>query len=306
MQVLKQTLAKVAPSRASVLLLGESGTGKTLSARIIHEMSACARGPFIKVNCAALPENLIEAELFGFEKGAFTGAAETKKGRFEEADGGSIFLDEIGELPLPVQAKLLRFLQDHELERLGSTKTRKLTVRIIAATNRNLAEAVSRGRFRSDLFYRLNVFPVAIPPLRERASDIPLLADYFLEKTAKAYGRRLRFGPSALEVLMNYAWPGNVRELENLIERLAIMSDGPRIEADQLPDYLFRSGRPSTGGESTLESVERQLVVDALEKHGWVQLRAAAELGLSLRQMGYRVKKFRLAPLIRKHKARTA
>jgi Nif-specific regulatory protein len=231
MQALKQMIAKVSPSKASVLLLGESGTGKTLTARIIHEMSGRERGPFVKVNCASLPDNLIESELFGYEKGAFTGAAETKRGRFEDAESGTIFLDEIGELPMGVQAKLLRFLQDHEFERLGGTKTRQLDVRIIAATNQDLSRSVQEGRFRSDLFYRLNVFPIAIPPLRERRSDVPLLANSFLEKTAKAYGRRLSFAPEALEALVN------------------------------------------------------------------------RDLGLTMRQMGYRVKKFRLEELIRQKKA---
>jgi Nif-specific regulatory protein len=302
MQALKQTIAKVSPSKASVLLLGESGTGKTLTARIIHELSGQARGPFVKVNCASLPDNLIESELFGYEKGAFTGASETKRGRFEDAETGSIFLDEIGELPMAVQSKLLRFLQDHEFERLGSTKTRRLEVRIIAATNQDLSRNVKQGAFRSDLFYRLNVFPIAIPPLRERRSDVPLLANYFLEKTAKAYGRRLSFAPAAVEALLNYSWPGNVRELENLIEWLAIMADGPVIEPELLPGNL--STRPKReAGDSTLESMERQLVIEALERNGWVQQRAAKDIGLSMRQMGYRVKKFRLESMIRQKNA---
>jgi Nif-specific regulatory protein len=303
MQDLKQMIAKVSPSKASVLLLGESGTGKTLTARIIHEMSSRARGPFVKVNCASLPDNLIESELFGYEKGAFTGAAETKRGRFEDAESGTIFLDEIGELPMGVQSKLLRFLQDHEFERLGGTKTRQLDVRIIAATNQDLSRAVKEGRFRSDLFYRLNVFPIAIPPLRERRSDVPLLANSFLEKTAKAYGRRLSFAPDALEALVNYAWPGNVRELENLIERLAIMADGRVIERELLPSYLFPTPTRPQAGDSTLESMERQLVIGALDRNDYVQQRAARDLGLTMRQMGYRVKKFRLEELIRQKKA---
>ena len=303
MQVLKQMIAKVSPSNASVLLLGESGTGKTLTARIIHEMSSRARGPFVKVNCASLPDNLIESELFGYEKGAFTGASETKRGRFEDADTGSIFLDEIGELPMAVQSKLLRFLQDHEFERLGSARTRRLDVRIIAATNQDLSRTVQQSRFRSDLFYRLNVFPIAIPPLRERRSDVPLLANYFLEKTSKAYGRRLSFAPAALEALLDYAWPGNVRELENLIERLAIMTDGRLIERELLPTYLFPTAPKPAAGDSTLESMERQLVIEALERNGWVQQRAARDIGLTMRQMGYRVKKFGLDAMIRQKKA---
>ncbi len=301
MEALKKTIAKVAPSRASVLLLGESGTGKTLTARIIHELSARAGGPFVKVNCAALPDNLIESELFGHEKGAFTGAVEAKRGRFEEAEAGSIFLDEIGEIPVAVQAKLLRFLQEREFERLGSTHTRQLDVRIIAATNRDLDQAVREGRFRSDLYYRLNVFPVAIPPLRERRGDIFLLANAFLEKTARTYGRRLRFSPQALERLAGYTWPGNVRELENLIERLAIMAEELEIRPEDLPEYLYSRPQPVAclaNDASSLQSMERQVIVDALVRHDGIQQRAARAVGLSMRQMGYRVKKFGLEHLI--------
>ena len=217
MQTLNKMIQKVAPSRASVLLLGESGTGKTLTARIIHELSQRRRNPFAKVNCAALPDNLIESELFGHEKGAFTGATQLKKGRLEDADSGTVFLDEIGELPLAVQAKLLRFIQEREFERLGSTQTSKVDVRIVAATNVDLNQAVEDGRFRSDLFYRLNVFPISIPPLRRRKADLPLLIDYFIAKTAREYGRHFHFTSECMEILAAYNWPGNVRELENLI-----------------------------------------------------------------------------------------
>ncbi|NTV43082.1 MAG: sigma 54-interacting transcriptional regulator, partial [Syntrophobacteraceae bacterium] len=234
----QQLIKKVAPSKASVLLLGESGTGKTLIARIIHELSTRAKFPFVKINCASLPENLLESELFGHERGAFTGAAKAKPGRFEEADGGTIFLDEIGELPHSLQAKLLRFLQEHEFERLGSSKTRKVDVRIIAATNRDLSEAAKEGIFREDLYYRLNVFPIHVPPLRDRKEDMPSLIHHFLDKTSKEYGRTLRITPDALQALVNYEWPGNVRELENLIERLAIMVDGNQIDLEHFPGYL--------------------------------------------------------------------
>ncbi|MFP5238191.1 MAG: sigma 54-interacting transcriptional regulator, partial [Acidobacteriota bacterium] len=240
-----QMIEKVAPTRATVLLLGESGTGKTLTARMIHELSDRAKYPFIKVNCAAIPENLLESELFGYEKGAFTGAAAPKPGRFEEADKGTIFLDEIGELSAGIQSKLLRFLQEREFERLGGIKTRKVDVRIIAATNRDLADAVSHGEFREDLYYRLNVFPVLVPSLRERREDIPALLNHFLDKLSREYGRRLSFTPRALDALVKYDWPGNVREMENLVERLSIMVEDERIDLADVPPYFFTAGKPA-------------------------------------------------------------
>jgi Nif-specific regulatory protein len=308
MQMLNKMIRKVAPSRASVLLLGESGTGKTLTARIIHELSQRRRNPFTKVNCAALPDNLIESELFGHEKGAFTGATQLKKGRLEDADSGTIFLDEVGELPLPVQAKLLRFLQERDFERLGSTQTRKVDVRIIAATNIDLNQAVEEGRFRSDLFYRLNVFPISIPPLRQRKADLPLLVDYFISKTAREYGRQFHFSAECMEIMAAYNWPGNVRELENLIERVAIMAENNQIQANMLPVYLFNSKKTSTfdapvsSTASRLEIMERETVLEALARNDWVQQKAAREIGLTLRQMGYRVKKFKLDEIIRQNK----
>jgi Nif-specific regulatory protein len=295
----------VAPSRASVLLLGESGTGKTLTARILHELSRRRRNPFAKVNCAALPDNLIESELFGHEKGAFTGATHLKLGRLEEADTGTVFLDEIGELPLPVQAKLLRFLQERDFERLGSARTRKVDVRIVAATNIDLNEAVAEGRFRSDLYYRLNVFPIAIPPLRNRKADLPLLIDYFIAKTAREYGLRFKFSEECMEILAGYDWPGNVRELENLIERVAIMAETRQIEAAMLPDYLFKPNsiagyQPSSPeGASQLEIMEKETLLASLARNDWIQQKAAREIGLTLRQMGYRVKKYNLGHIIR-------
>jgi Nif-specific regulatory protein len=310
MQTLNKMIRKVAPSRASVLLLGESGTGKTLTARIIHELSQRRRNPFAKVNCAALPDNLIESELFGHEKGAFTGATQLKKGRLEEADTGTLFLDEIGELPLPVQAKLLRFLQEREFERLGSTQTRKVDVRIIAATNIDLNRAIDEGRFRSDLFYRLNVFPIAIPPLCRRKADLPLLVDYFISKTAMEYGRQFFFSSECMEILTAYNWPGNVRELENLIERIAIMAETNQIQPSMLPVYLFNGKKnsscetPSPITSSRLEMMERETLLDSLARNGWVQQKAAREIGLTLRQMGYRVKKFKLDKIIRENKQR--
>jgi Nif-specific regulatory protein len=307
---LQQLVEKVAPSRASVLLLGESGTGKTLVARIIHEMSQRARGPFVKLNCAAVPENLLESELFGHEKGAYTGAVTTKPGRFEEADCGTIFLDEIGELPPAIQAKLLRFIQEREFERLGSTRTRKVDVRVIAATNRELSRAVSEGAFREDLYYRLNVFPVDVPPLRERREDIPLLAKYFLEKAAKEYGRRLEFDSRSLDVLEKYPWPGNVRELENLIERLAILVEGPVIDSDALSFMLSGDVEipdvPATPVRTfhRMQEIERREILGSLERNRWVQSWAARELGFTLRQLGYRIKKFGLESLISEQRKR--
>jgi Nif-specific regulatory protein len=308
MQILNKMIRKVAPSRASVLLLGESGTGKTLTARIIHELSHRRRNPFAKVNCASLPDNLIESELFGHEKGAFTGATSPKKGRFEEADSGTVFLDEIGELPLPLQAKLLRFLQEREFERLGSIRTRKVDVRIVAATNLDLNQAVAEGRFRSDLFYRLNVFPIAIPPLRNRKADLPLLIDYFITKTSKEYGLPFRFSDESMEILSNYDWPGNVRELENLIERVAIMAETDQIEARMLPAYLFKQQttpayqKSKNDGCSQLEIMEKEALLASLARNEWIQQKAAREVGLTLRQMGYRVKKYNLGGIIREKK----
>jgi Nif-specific regulatory protein len=310
MQDLNKMIEKVAPSRASVLLLGESGTGKTLTARIIHELSHRRRNPFSKVNCASLPDNLIESELFGHEKGAFTGATQMKRGRLEEADSGTVFLDEIGELPHSVQAKLLRFLQEREFERIGSNHTRKVDVRIIAATNIDLNKAIAEGRFRSDLFYRLNVFPISIPPLRRRKADLPLLVDYFIAKTAREYGRNFFFSSECMEILSTYDWPGNVRELENMIEWVAIMTETNRINAKMLPSYLFSHESapshkaPSPDSVSTLEMMERETLLEALARNDWIQQKAAREIGLTLRQMGYRVKKFKLDKIIRENKKR--
>jgi len=312
MQTLNKLIQKVAPSKASVLLLGESGTGKTLTARIIHELSERRRNPFAKVNCAALPDNLIESELFGHERGAFTGATQLKTGRLEEAHSGTVFLDEIGELPLAVQAKLLRFLQEREFERLGSTQTRKVDVRIIAATNVDLNQAVEEGRFRSDLFYRLNVFPISIPPLRQRKADLPLLVEYFITKNAREYGRNFYFSPECMEIMSAYPWPGNVRELENLVERVAIMADSSQIDTKMLPEYLFnrKSGKPYDAplepATSRLEMMERETVLEALARNGWVQQKAAREIGLTLRQMGYRVKKYKLDSIVKENKQRNA
>ncbi len=302
----QQLIRKVAPTKATVLLLGESGTGKTLVARIIHELSSRARSSFIKVNSAAIPDNLLESELFGYEKGAFTGAVESKLGRVEEADGGTIFLDEIGELPMPLQVKLLRFLQDREFERLGSTKTRTVDVRIVAATNRDLSGAAADGSFREDLYYRLNVFPIRVPPLRERKEDIIPLINFFCAKICREYGSGLQFTNSALDALVRYSWPGNVREMENLIERLAIIFDEAVIDLMDLSPYLVHVEKeqqiPNRKLLGSLRERERQEVLDSLERNDWVQSHAAQELGITLRQMGYRVKKFGLEEFVKQKK----
>ena len=310
----QELIKKVAPSRASVLLLGESGTGKTLVARIIHELSSQARGPFVKVNCASLPENLLESELFGHEKGAFTGASKSKPGRLEEADGGTIFLDEIGELSLALQAKLLRFLQDREFERLGSTKTTKVNVRILAATNRDLSQAIAEGLFREDLFYRLNVFPIRVPALRERREDIPQLVEYFSERLLKEYAQKLSFSSGALELLTEYDWPGNVRELENLMERLVILVGSSEVKPADLRFFKVSNNKRNTVEEpklgfekaealTNLQEIEQREVLAALERHRWIQSRAAQELGITLRQLGYRLKKFGLEIMVKEKRS---
>ena len=304
MKGVQQQIRKVAPSKASVLLLGESGTGKTLVAKIIHEMSNRARQPFVKINCAALPENLLESELFGYEKGAFTGAMKAKMGRVEEADGGTIFLDEVGELPLSLQAKLLRFIQEKEFERLGGMNTRKVDVRVIAATNRELVAAVAEGAFREDLYYRLNVFPVRVPALRERKEDIPELLNHFLERISQEYGRRVGISKNATAQFTRYDWPGNVREMENLIERLVIMADEDEIDTAILPAHLSDSeeANEETVSLSRIEEMERKEILSALERNAWNQTRTAKHLGVTLRQIGYRIKKFGLEKIVEEHK----
>jgi Nif-specific regulatory protein len=310
----QRQMEKVSPTKATVLLLGESGVGKTLIAQIIHELSERKGHPFIKVNCASIPENLLESELFGHEKGAFTGAASARPGRFEEADSGTIFLDEIGELPMALQAKLLRVLQDKELERLGSNRTKVVDVRILAATNRDLGDLVEHGDFRLDLYYRLNVFPLRVPALRERKDDITGLLNHFLRKMAEDYKRTIHFTPSALDALISYDWPGNVREMQNLIERLVIMSDSDTVGLEFLQSYLtpaqgageaeIADRREAQPRFSSLKEFERNEILAALERNGWLQYRAAEALGLTARQMGYRVKKHGLESLIAEGRAK--
>ena len=283
-----QLIAQIAPTSATVLVTGESGTGKELVARAIHEQSPRARRPFVAVNVAALPEALVESELFGHEKGAFTGALAQKPGRFELAHGGTLFLDEIGSLRLDLQAKLLRALQEREIERLGGCRTVRVDVRVVAATNVNLRQAVRERRFREELYYRLNVVPIAVPPLRERRDDIPLLVDHFLAKYAREFNRDVRgVSAGALEVLARYDWPGNVREMENIIQRSVVLAGGPVLQLQDLPLDL---ALPETGarlGEDTglplreaREQFERQYVLRVLERVGWNQSRAARVLGL--------------------------
>jgi len=257
-------VALVATTDATVLLTGETGTGKEVIARAIHELSPRRKRNLVKVNCAAIPAGLLESELFGHEKGAFTGALMQKKGRFELADGGTLFLDEIGDIPLELQAKLLRVLQEQEFERLGSTKTIHVNVRIVAATHRNLAEMIREGRFREDLFYRLNVFPIAIPPLRERREDIPLLVDYFVAKLSREMGRQIRrISPRSMDALTNHPWRGNVRELANFIERAVVLSLGEELRVPAGELTVCHSSEITS--ISTFQQAERSAIVNALK-----------------------------------------
>jgi len=302
----RQLIQKVALVKAAVLLIGESGTGKTLMARVIHALSPRAKYPFLKINCASLTENLLEVELFGLDKGASPGATRAKPGRLEEADGGSIFLDEVEELSLPLQAKVLRFLQEREFERLGSSRTRKVDVRIIAAATRELEAQINAGGFREALYYLLSVFPIRVPPLRDRREDIPPLLDHFLDKVSEEYGRRFYFTERAQAVLQDYGWPGNVREMENLVERLCIMVEGAEIDLKDLPAYLsparIKAEPEDQAFLSRLKEMEKREIVAALERNHWIQSQAAMDLGLTLRQIGYRVKQFGLERLIKEQR----
>jgi len=298
MQTVFEQVRQVSKWNTTVLIRGESGTGKELIANAIHYNSPRANGSFVKLNCAALPDNLLESELFGHEKGAFTGAVSQRKGRFEQADAGTIFLDEIGEISPAFQAKLLRVLQEGEFERVGGMKTLRVDTRIIAATNRNLEEEVEKGIFREDLYYRLNVMPIRMPALRERPEDIPDLARFLADKVAKQQGRELVITDSAIRLLMRYAWPGNVRELENILERAAIMSFDGNIDRDMIVDSGLEDLRignitgtenspPIDFNDPTLD--ERERVIAALEEAGWVQAKAARLLNMTPRQIAYRV-----------------
>jgi Nif-specific regulatory protein len=264
-------------------------------------MSQRTKGPFIKFNCASIPEGLLESELFGHEKGAFTGAMAMRKGRFELAHGGTIFLDEIGDLPVTLQPKILRVLQEKEFERVGGEKTIHVDVRLVAATSRNLEDLVKDGRFREDLYYRLNVVPVYLPPLRERREDIPLLQEFFLKKYNKENAKTVQISPEVLNIFMNYDWPGNVRELENTIERLVVMSSGKTATKTDLPvnirDHSFKvkfAAQLKDALPSTIEDIEKARLVEALTRTGWNQAKAARILGITARQIGYKIRKYDL------------
>jgi Nif-specific regulatory protein len=294
-----EQIAQVAPSGATVLIRGESGTGKELVAHAIHYNSPRSSKPFVKVNCAALPESLIESELFGHEKGAFTGAVARKRGRFELAEGGTLFLDEIGDLSPAMQVKLLRALQEREFERVGGTETIKVNVRLITATNVDLEQAVSDGRFRSDLYYRLNVFSIYLPPLRERKTDILLLADHFLEKYGRQNGKRIkRISTPAIDMLMSYHWPGNVRELENVVERATLVCEGNVIHGYHLPPTLQTAEGSGTVTKMSLDlavsAFEKDLIQDALKTTRGNRARAARLLDTTERILGYKVKKYEI------------
>ncbi len=290
---------RVAETRSTVLITGETGTGKELVARAIHNRSAQREMPLIKVNCAAIPESLLESELFGHVRGAFTGALATKKGKFALADGGTIFLDEIGTMTPAIQSKLLRVLQEREFEPLGSERTERVDLRVIAATNRDLRQMVADEKFQEDLFYRLNVIPIALPPLRDRRDDIPALVDHFIRKHAQRTGRRIeRIEDTALETLKQYDWPGNVRELENTIERAVVLSNGPAITARAVSVLgaisSQMSGVPSLKLRSNIEWVERETIRRALETSRGVKKDAAGLMGISQRALSYYLAKYRI------------
>lgn len=297
MREVYQMISQVCKSNATVLVRGESGTGKELVANSVHYNSHRAKGPFVKVNCAAIPANLIESELFGHEKGAFTGAIKQKAGKFELAHKGTIFLDEIGSIGLDVQANLLRVLQEKEFERVGGQRTLKVDVRIVAATNKNLENAVEEGTFRGDLYYRLNVFPIYMPPLRERKTDILLLADFFLEKYTKENDKEIkRFSTPAIDMLMAYHWPGNVRELENCIERSVLLCDGGVVHSYHLPPTLQTGTESDTLPELSLEdavaNLEREMIIDALKNTRGNITTAAQILNTTVRKFAYKAKRF--------------
>jgi Nif-specific regulatory protein len=295
-QVYEQ-VAQVAATNTTVLIRGESGTGKELIAHAIHYNSLRAKKPFVKVSCAALPESLIEAELFGYEKGAFTGAEQRKKGRFELAEGGTLFLDEIGDVNLSTQVKLLRVLQEREFERVGGTETIKVNVRLIAATNKDMEQAIQQGAFREDLYYRLNVFTIFVPPLRERKADLLLLADHFLEKFSREHGKSIkRISTPAIDMLVSYHWPGNVREMENALERAVLMCEGQVIHAHHLPPSLQTAEASGTVTRVSLADAvvayEKDLIQDALKTTRGNRAKAARLLDATERILNYKIKKY--------------
>lgn len=299
-----EAVERVSKSKATVLLRGESGTGKELIARAIHFASPRADKPFLKINCGAIPESLLESELFGHEKGSFTGATELRKGRFELANEGTLFLDEIGEMPMSLQVKILRVLQEMKFERLGGSKTISVDVRLVAATHQDLEKAIIEGKFREDLYYRLNVVPISLPSLRERKEDIPMLASFFLKKFNEENGRVVQVDEGALSALMTYSWPGNVRELENMIERMVVMTDSNMISRDSVEKLLLSASSEKKGEGSsardkgdlpyTVESVERARIIQALKQCSGIQAKAAKVLGITPRQIGYKIKKYNI------------
>ena len=329
MRLIFSILETVAPSDATILIRGETGTGKELIATAVHNLSKRKNAPFIKLNCAAISETLLESELFGHEKGAFTDAKEARKGRFELADGGTLFLDEIGDITPSLQVKLLRILQEQEFERVGGNKTIKTNVRLVAATNRNLEEMVKNGEFREDLFYRLNVIPVNLPPLRERYEDVKLLMEHYLHKFMKEHRKQMSFSKQALELLLDYPWPGNIRELQNTMERIVLICPDGVIEPDMLNHVLpfnyqkmhmpseqthgtvqeitpievpqqqavnmsTDPQQPKRFTKSTLQDMEKESIVQALIEHRGIQTKAAAQLGMTARQIGYKIKKYKI------------
>jgi Nif-specific regulatory protein len=305
MRQVYESIAQIADSTATVLIRGESGTGKELVARAVHYSSPRHNNPFVCVNCAALPENLIESELFGHEKGAFTGALQQRKGRFELANGGTLFLDEIGDITHGVQVRLLRVLQERAFERVGGHETIRVNVRIIAATSRNLEDAIKTGLFREDLYYRLNVFPIHLPPLRDRRADIMLLADSFVQKYNDVYGKNVkRISTAAINMMMAYHWPGNVRELENCIERAVLTANDPVIHGYNMPPSLQTSDQTNTAMlppqgaslKAMVDSYERELIIDALKKHRGNATAAARELNATQRIINYRIKQLDIHP----------
>jgi len=300
MQRVFEIVDQVAPSKATVLITGESGTGKELVANAIHQRSPRVNGPFVKLHCAALAESLLESELFGHEKGSFTGAMARKDGRFSVADGGTLFLDEIGEISASIQVKLLRFLQEHEFERVGGTQTIRVDVRVIAATNRNLVDEVAKGKFREDLYYRLNVVSLEMPPLRDRRTDIPVLAKFFLDRYAKENNKPIEsIAPETMDLLTSYDWPGNVRELENALERAVVLTNGTSILPASLPPSVRPranlSGAPPIPG-TTMAELEKFAILETLKATGGSTSKAAELLGLSVRTIQYRLHQYSEAP----------
>jgi len=302
MKALRQQIALTAPTSGRVLIYGESGTGKELVARALHAQSGRAKGPFVEVNCAAIPEELIESELFGHRKGSFTGASEDKTGKFQKADGGTLFLDEVGDMSLKTQSKVLRALEEQRVEPIGSGQMAAVDVRVIAATNKKLEEEIARNAFREDLFYRLNVIPFNVPPLRDRTEDIPILARHFLADFSATYGKKPKeLTPGAMQVLLRYPWPGNVRELKNLVERLVIMCPSQKIEPHHLPPEVFRDAaqspqHPYATLHEARTAYEREFVLRKLEENQWNLSRTALAIGLERTHFYRKMKSLGIAP----------